>query len=126
MACNQACPYNTFRGCIAIEVGARCPLSNSAKAETKPPALDEDFETILICAVRYACGRRTYVPSTVIKFIAPLLPQLSERTLAVIERDIAEAGKFGGWGDEYIDKPLWMEFLECVRAEIGKRKGTQQ
>ena len=84
--------------------------------------IDEDFELILTCAVRYACGRRTYMPSTVIRYIAPLLPQLSERTLTVLERDIANAGKFGGYGDEYIDKPLWMEFLECVRAEIGKRR----
>ena len=84
--------------------------------------IDEDFELILTCAVRNACGRRTYMPSTVIKYITPLLPQLSDRTLTVLERDIADADKFGGWGDEYIDKPLWMEFLECVRAEIGKRR----
>lgn len=84
--------------------------------------ITEDFETILICAVRYACGRRTYMPSVVIEYIAPLIPQLSEKTLAVLERDIADAGKFGGYGDEYIDKPLWMKFLECIRAEIGKRR----
>lgn len=106
--------------------GAKQFKFQAVNAIRRVPAADvieitEDFETILICAERYACGRRTYMPSTVIKYITPLLPSLSERTLTVIERDIADAGKFGGWGDEYIDKPLWMEFLECVRAEIGKR-----
>ena len=122
MACNQACPYNTLRGCVVREVGATCPLSNAASAGVKPVGLDEDYESILTCAVRYACGRRTYMPSTVIRYIAPLLPQLSERTLTVLERDIADAGKFGGYGDEYIDKPLWMQFLADIRAEIGKRR----
>ena len=122
MACRQACPYNTLRGCVAREVGATCPLSNAASVNANPIGLDEDYEIILVCAVRYACGRRTYMPSIVIRYIAPLLPQLSERTLTVLERDIADAGKFGGYGDEYIDKPLWIEFLECVRAEIGKRR----
>lgn len=119
MGCNQACPYNTLRGCIAIEVGARCPPSNSAKAETKPPALDEDFETILICAERYACGRRTYMPSLVVGYITPLLPKLTDNALRVLYLDIAGASDFG---DESIDKPCWMKLLADVRAEIERRK----
>lgn len=33
---------------------------------------DHDFGLILNCAVRYAIGRQTYMPSAVIAFITPL------------------------------------------------------
>ena len=85
--------------------------------------ITEDFETILICAVRYACGRRTYMPSLVVGYITPLIPKLTNNALRALYLDIAGASDFG---DEHIDKPLWMEFLECVLAEIGKRKETQK
>lgn len=81
--------------------------------------ITEDFESILVCAERYACGRQTYMPSLVIDYITPLLPRLGTRTLAVFERDIAGAN---GYGDEKIDKPCWMRFLSDVRAELERRK----
>lgn len=81
--------------------------------------ITEDFESILVCAVRYACGRQTYMPSLVIDYITPLLPRLGTSTLAVFERDIAGAN---GYGDEKIDKPCWMRFLSDVRAELERRK----
>ena len=80
---------------------------------------DEDFGMMLNCAVRYAIGRQTYVPSSVCTFIIPLLPELSNRTLWCFEKDIAEAHCYG---DEVIDKPVWMNFLLAVRQEIGRRK----
>ena len=39
--------------------------------------IDKNFETILLCAVRYAIGRQTYMPSMVIDYITPLLSHLS-------------------------------------------------
>lgn len=80
--------------------------------------INDDFETMLICAERYACGRQSYMPTLVIDYITPLLPKLSKRTLVVFERDIAGAN---GYGDEAIDKPYWMKFLADVRAALKER-----
>ena len=84
--------------------------------------IDKDFETILICAVRYAIGRRTYIPSLVIDYITPLLPYLSENTLRLIANEIIEHDTYeGSLGDEKIDKPYWEQFLRKIRLEIGGR-----
>ena len=84
--------------------------------------INKDFETILLCAVRYAIGRRTYIPSLVIDYITPLLPYLSEDVLKLIANEIIERYTYeGALGDEKIDKPYWIEFLQRIRLEIGGR-----
>lgn len=85
--------------------------------------IDKNFETILLCAVRYAIGRETYMPSLVIDYITPLLSYLSYNTLGLIANDITEYGKYyGGLGDDKIDRPYWEQFLRKIRAEMEKRK----
>ena len=84
--------------------------------------INKDFETILLCAVRYAIGRRTYIPSLVIDYITPLLPYLSEDVLKLIADEIIERYTYeGALGDEKIDKPYWEQFLRKIRLEIGGR-----
>lgn len=80
---------------------------------------DRDFQTILTCALRYSLGRRSYMPALVVEYIKPLLPKLSDNTLTVMERDISTADDYG---DETIDKPYWMRFLEVIHEEQAKRK----
>ena len=81
--------------------------------------IDDDFETILVCAERYAIGRQSYMPKLVIDYITPMLPKLSIRTLAVLERDVAQADDYG---NETIDKPEWMKFLADVRKAKEERE----
>ena len=84
--------------------------------------INKDFETILLCAVRYAIGRRTYIPSLVIDYITPLLPYLSEDVLKLIADEIIGRYTYeGALGDEKIDKPYWIKFLRKIRLEIGGR-----
>ena len=84
--------------------------------------INKDFETILLCAVRYAIGRRTYMPSRVIDYITPLLPYLSEDVLKLIADEIIGHYTYeGALGDEKIDKPYWEQFLRKIRLEIGGR-----
>ena len=84
--------------------------------------INKDFETILLCAVRYAIGRRTYIPSRVIDYITPLLPYLSEDVLKLIADEIIGRYTYeGALGDEKIDKPYWEQFLRKIRLEIGGR-----
>lgn len=80
----------------------------------------DDFGTILNCAVRYAVGRRTYMPSIVIGYITPLLPQLSSKTLWCFDQDVTDAKYTGGYGDP-CDEKDWLRFLEAVRTERTKR-----
>lgn len=87
------------------------------------PALDpanDDFGLMMNCAVRYAIGRRTYMPSAVIGFITPLLSQINDRTLHCLDQDIADAKYSGGYGDE-CDERDWLRFHEAVKAEKIKR-----
>ena len=84
--------------------------------------IDKNFETILLCAVRYAIGRRTYIPSRVIDYITPLLPHLSEDVLKLIVNEIVQHYTYeGALGDEKIDRLYWEQFLRKIRLEIGDR-----
>ena len=84
--------------------------------------INKNFETILLCAVRYAIGRRTYIPSLVIDYITTLLPYLSEDVLKLIADEITEHDTYeGGLGDEMIDRPYWDQFLRKIRLEMGGR-----
>ena len=84
--------------------------------------INKDFETILLCAVRYAIGRKSYMPSVVIDYITPLLPYLTEDVLKLIADEIIGHYTYeGALGDEKIDKPYWLDFLRKIRLEIGDR-----
>ena len=83
--------------------------------------IDKTFESILICAVRYAIGRKSYMPSMVIDYITPLLPYLSYWILGLMAAEIIDHNYEGGLGDEKIDKPYWEQFLREIRLEIGDR-----
>ena len=81
--------------------------------------IDEDFCTILVCAIRYCLGRQTYMPRLVTEFIKPLLSDLGDDTLSVMRKDIRSAESYG---NETIDKPVWMRFLDDIEQEICRRK----
>ena len=83
--------------------------------------IDKNFETILLCAVRYAIGRKSYMPSMVIDYITPLLPYLSYWMLGLMAAEIIDHNYEGDLGDEKIDKPYWLDFLRKIRLEIGGR-----
>ena len=84
--------------------------------------INKDLEAILICAVRYAIGRKSYMPSMVIDYITPLLPYLSEDVLKLIANEITEHDTYeGSLGDEMIDRLYWEQFLRNIRLEIGGR-----
>lgn len=91
---------------------------------------DEDFGTLCICAIRYCIGRRSYMPSLIQGYIRPLLPYLTNKTLAVMRNDIETANGMSlmpeiypwPWGDDNIDKPGWMAFLADIEAELENRK----
>ena len=93
-------------------------------SKTKKPDIDpadDYFGAVCNFAVRYALGRQSYAPGLVQDFIRPLLPKLSEKTLAVLERDIREAETYGGYGHPVIDEPGWKRFLAEVQSAMKDR-----
>ncbi len=83
----------------------------------------DDFCLVCICAVRYCLmRRRTYMPWRVMSFIKQFLPALSDNTLYVMARDIAEADSLG---DAEIDAPMWEEFLAEIEKEQKRRKNDE-
>lgn len=87
---------------------------------------NDDFGAICNCAVLYAVGRRTYMPSLVIDFITPYLSELTDKTLWCFQRDLYRRLDEGfDFGDEF-DLQNWMSFLEDVDKEIEKRKTAQR
>ena len=80
---------------------------------------NDNVGAVLISAVRYACGRRTYMPSIVVNVILPVVAQLNDKNLCCMERDIREQERFG-YGDE-CDRVNWMKLLKALQGEIEKR-----
>ena len=83
--------------------------------------INKDLEAILVCAVRYAIGRKSYMPSLVIDYITPLLPYLSYWTLGLMAAEIIDHNYKGGLGAEKIDKPYWIDFLQRIEIEMEGR-----
>ena len=83
--------------------------------------IDKNFESILVCAVRYAIGRKSYMPSMVIDYITPLLPYLSYWMLGLMAAEIIDHNCEGGLGDDKIDRPYWLNFKRKILAEMERR-----
>jgi len=124
----------THRRCSGIKTGYWSPAkkdelidrlamyeNTGADPEHLIDSTDDNFQSVLICAVRYACGRRSYMPSIVIRFVVQLLPALSRKTLGNLRKDITEAKEREQLGDPSIDAPEWLWLLEKIEKEIARR-----
>lgn len=89
---------------------------------------DDDFGgAVLNCAVRYALGRASYMPSLVMNQIGPMLPDCSDKTLWCFEQDVSEWLDDKTWMTDnmftdWYYKEDWSNFLDAVRTEMEKRK----
>ncbi len=92
-------------------------------SNTKPNhiEIDDTFELMMMSAVRYALGRQSYIVSTTTNYIISLIPQLDNKTIACMERDIRQANSYGS---ESVDKPEWMKLLAALQKEM-QNKGIQ-
>ena len=88
--------------------------------------VDENFGEMLNYAVRYAIGRRTYAPGSVVRYCEPLIRRLDKVCLLCMKRDIEEAAsRDGGLGDPNIDAPEWRRMLDAVTRELDWRNGHE-
>ena len=90
-------------------------------------AITQDFELMMISALRYAIGRYTYMPSVTIEYIRYLIPQLSDKTLFIMKRDIdEEIERYQRIEHElYMDKE-WAKLAEEIGIEYEKKKVVQE
>lgn len=79
--------------------------------------VDDKYEKILCCAMRYALGRRTYLTMEVIDYIKKVLPALSLDTLMMMQQDIENQHDFG---DELYEM-RWMMLYGNIVTEIQKK-----
>ena len=77
---------------------------------------------ILLCALRYCLGRYTYAPIVVQGIILDNMSLIGDMDLYEIIGDIEEARDRNNLGDENIDKPNWLAFLEALKSEREGRK----
>ena len=77
---------------------------------------DNHFEAVLISAVRYSIGRRTYMPDLVTGWIrGHCAGALSRQTAEVMIRDIDTAASLG----DGCDIKTWLEFREWLTKEVS-------
>lgn len=80
--------------------------------------LDDDFGCMVNCAVRYALGRESYMPGTIINYVKRYLSIFDLKTIAVMIEDIEKYMKPYDKSIPYIDE--WLELIDMLK-EAGKK-----
>ena len=76
----------------------------------------EDISAMILCAERYALGRRTYIVDWTCEFIRNNLHLLTEKDKRVMIRDIKECIYYG---DE-CDKKDWLNLLKILEENLNE------
>ncbi len=74
----------------------------------------EDISAMLVSAVRYSLGRRTYMVDWTCEFIRNNTHLLLDKDKKVIIKDIEEQKEYG-YGDK-CDKECWIALLEYLKV----------
>lgn len=77
----------------------------------------DDFGSVILCAIRYCLGRRTYMPNLVCNYVRPLLPYLDERAIGCMERDIRECKDYG----MDFDRKMWTSLLADIHRVMEEK-----
>ena len=75
----------------------------------------DDISAMLVSAVRYSLGRRTYIVDWTCEFIRNNLHLLIDKDKQVMIRDIKGQEKYG-YGDE-CDKSCWIGLLKILEGK---------
>lgn len=91
----------------------------------------DDLNDLLVCAFRYALGRRTYIVHTITEIIKTNLSALESRTIEVMLQDIERQHDYEKVGIEKVfgddcDRERWMEVETLLNAEKLDRLGREE
>lgn len=103
------------------------------KDKKKTLIVNDELGEMFCYSLRYALGRMSYAPASVINYLRPLLPYIGDTELYIWKRDIME--RFPSEEEVLLDpamigasealyfRELWMNFLDNIRKEEERRKG---
>ena len=77
----------------------------------------EDISAMILCAERYALGRRTYIVDWTCEFIRNNLHLILDKDKHVMIRDIKYQEKLG-YGDK-CDEEDWTRLLKILEADVN-------
>lgn len=84
--------------------------------------VDNDFGAVLVCAVRYCLGRRTYMPGLVTRWIrGNCKGLLKDNDIGVMLDDIDLQRRHGSLGDS-CDVQVWEQFEDWLKGQRGEDK----
>ena len=83
---------------------------------TKTIKIDSDLKDIVICALRYALGRRTYVTFATADFIMNNPDLIDKRVKTVMTRDLQEYFAYRDcyYNDDECDYNSWLRLYEWL------------
>lgn len=99
------------------------PMASRKAGTSMVDTKEMAFGCICVCAVRYACGRQTYMPSIVKRFVHDNLKEIETSSLKVMSKDLAE---MPGYGDRKIDEPGWLRLAGEIREELMRREQAEK
>jgi hypothetical protein len=73
---------------------------------------DEDTPLVIICALRYCFGRRTYMPSTIVEWIKNHWQEIPPTYQAIIKSDVCEYVSSGRSLGDQCDADTWIGFVK--------------
>ena len=77
--------------------------------------------TIIFFAFRYALGRETYASTLVIEHVKSKVQDFADLDLIKMAEEINEANDLDMLGSPDIDKPIWLDFKEYLKAKLKER-----
>jgi len=78
---------------------------------------NNDLRTLVVCAVRYALGRQTFMPSMIDEIVRRCMNRLEESTLSIIARDIDEELQMHA---NMCDAATWAKLRDDIRTQIKR------
>lgn len=92
-------------------------ITDEPMGKIKTVEMDENFQEMLVSAVRYALGRMTYIVGLTVDYIMPMIQNLKTKYINIMIDDIDRQGEYG----MDMDKDEWMKLLGRLRAERERR-----
>lgn len=79
--------------------------------------MDDDFQLMLVSALRYALTRNSYIVGLTIEYIEWKMPLMDKKYLAIMSRDIGEEIKLSDRLSKDIDK-RWIQLKEKIDERL--------
>ena len=116
------CHYDTIHKALGKQPYNKKEREERMNGETEKVEVDlasSNFGAMLICALRYACGRKTEMPMRTASFALSLLPYVSDETIERLKKDIESR-----CDRDYaqICSPIWLQLLSEAKNEEKRRE----